>query len=200
MKFILSFLLLCLAPMSHALPNLEVVMRGGDVIDALDEGSFPKYHAGKCTVRFPRDGNWATQNGFNTGGFDANQNSQCSGYDSTTMSYRLQRDGNFVAYCGYFLDYATHTSQGGTDGDYFLAIDDACILHLYKGMFDCNSINVQDELWTNIHLEPLKNGDRLGKGEIVRNQEEGTQLVMQVRCTAFRRDGPLRKFSFSALV
>jgi hypothetical protein len=173
MKLVFAFLILGISTMVHALPNLEIVMRGGDVILALDEGNFPTYHAGKCTVRFPRDGDWATGNGFYTGGWDANQRSQCNGYDGTPMTYKLQRDGNFVAYCGYNVDYATHTSRGGP-GEYFLAIDDDCILHLYKGSPDF-------ELWTNIHLKPLKNGDRLGKGEIVRDLEKGTQLIMQSR-------------------
>jgi hypothetical protein len=180
MKLVFSLLILGVSTMAHPLPNLEVVMRGGDVIGALDEGDFPTYHADGCTVRFPRNGNWATQNGYYTGGFDANQNSQCNGYDGTPMTYSLQRDGNFVAYCGYNLDYATHTG-GGFPGEYFLAIDNDCILHLYKGSFNCSSVHVQDELWTNIHLGPIKNGDRLGKGEIVRDLEKGTQLVMQSR-------------------
>lgn len=165
--------------LSQRLPNLAVVMRSGDLVNEMDEGDFPTYHDGRCTVRFPRNGNWATQNGFNTGGWDANQNSQCDGSDVWSMTYKLQRNGNFVAYCGYNLDYSTHTGRW-TDpsGDgYFLAIDDDCILHLYKGTFGCDSVNVQEEIWTNIRLEPLKNGDRLGKGEIVRH--EGTSLVMQ---------------------
>jgi len=92
------------------------------------------------------------------------------------MKYKLQRDGNFVAYCGSVLDYTTYTGQGHL-GDYFLAIDDSCILHLFEGTADCNSISVEQELWTNIRLEPLKNGDRLGKGEMVRF--DGNTLVLQ---------------------
>jgi len=41
-------------------------------IEEMDGGEFPTFRNG-CTVRFPRDGNWATQNGFYTGGWDANQ-------------------------------------------------------------------------------------------------------------------------------
>jgi hypothetical protein len=170
-------LLLCgLLGLSQGLFNVEVVMRSGDRVNEMDEGDFPTYHGGRCTVRFSRDGNLATQNGFLTGGWDANQNSQCA-YGANAMTYALQRDGNFVAYCGYYLDYSTHTGQGQGAGDYFLAIDTDCILHLYKGTLDCNYVNVQEEIWTNIRLEPLQNGDRLRKGEIVR--QEGTSLIMQ---------------------
>lgn len=179
MKFLPALLLLELMDTSYGLPNMDVVMRSDTKIYALDEGDFPTYRNGKCTIRFPRDGNWATQNGFHTGGWDANQNSHCTGYDFTPMYYQLQRDGNFVAYCGFSrLDYTTHTGQG-FPGDYFLAIDDDCILHLYKGTFGCDSISFEEELWTNIQLEPLKNGGRLGKGEIVRDKVKGTQLIMQ---------------------
>jgi hypothetical protein len=172
-----SLLLFGLLGLSQGLFNMEVVMRSGDRIEEMDEGEFPTYHGGRCTVRFSKDGNWATQNGLNTGGWDANQNSQCAGSDASVMTYSLQRDGNFVSTCGYVVDYSTHTGQGQGQGDYFLAIDNDCILHLYKGTLDCNSVNVQEEIWTNIHLEPLQNGDRLRKGEIVRH--EGTSLVMQ---------------------
>ena len=170
-------LLFSLFGLSQGLFNMAVVMRSGDLVVEMDEGDFPTYHDGRCTVRFSKDGNWATQNGFLTGGWDANQNSQCNDSGANVMTYRLQRDGNFVAFCGYYLDYSTHTGEGTGPSDYFLAIDDDCILHLYKGTFDCDSVNVQEEIWTNIRLEPLKKGDRLGKGEIVRH--EGTQLVMQ---------------------
>lgn len=76
------------------------------------------------------------------------------------------------------MDYSTHTGQG-YEGDFFLAIGDDCILHLYKGTVDCDSVSVEEELWTNVHLEPLKNGDRLGKGEYVNDNAAGTKLVMQ---------------------
>ena len=178
-----SFLLL--SGIGHtiaSLPNMDVVLRGGDVVQEMDEGDFPKYRDGKCTIRWSRNGNWATQNGFNTGGWDANQRSSCGGAGpgADVMQYRLQSDGNFVAYCGYYLDYSTHTGQGLGDGNYFMAIDDQCVLHLYQGTFDCNSITIEKEIWTNIHLEPLQNGDRLGQGEIVRDMTTtGNQLIMQ---------------------
>lgn len=106
-----------------------------------------------------------------------NQNSACQGQSTTKkMKYQLQRDGNFVAYCGTELDYSTRTNQGQI-GDYFLGIDDACILHLYKGTFGCDGMNVEEELWTNIRTKPLQRGDRLGKGEMVRYN--GTTLVLQ---------------------
>ena len=178
MLFIKTTLLLTSLSLAHAfdVPNLDVVMRGGDLFDEMDEADFPTYRNGTCTIRFPRDGNWATQNGFFTGGWDANQNSACQS-GTSRMTYRLQRDGNFVAYCGYNLDYSTRTNQGQGNGDYFMGIDDSCILHLYKGTFDCDSINIQEKIWTNIRQEPLQRGDRLGKGEMVRHN--GTTLVMQ---------------------
>ena len=153
-------------------------MRGGDPATMeMDYEDFPTYHNDACKVRFPRDGNWATQNGFSTGGWDANQNSQCQGDGPASMTYHLQSDGNFVAYCGALLDYTTHTGQGIGPGNYVLLIDDACILHLWKGTFDCDGIHLEEEIWTNIRNVPLKNGDRLGKGEMVRHGS--TTLVMQ---------------------
>ena len=160
---------------------MDVVMRGGDVVNGLKEGEFPTFRNGRCIVRFPKDGNWATQNGFNVGGFDANSNSICPGLTlpgPKDMEYRLQKDGNFVARCGYYVDYRTHTGQG-VEGDYFMAIDDQCVLHIYKGTFDCDSVNIEAEIWTNVRYEPLKKGDHLGQGEFVRNESEGTSLLMQ---------------------
>lgn len=86
---------------------MDVVMRSGDPpILGVDEGEFPTYHNGSCIIRFARNGNWATQNGFYTGGWDANQNSYCA-YSGSLPSYNLQEDGNFVAYCGSIVDYTT---------------------------------------------------------------------------------------------
>lgn len=170
---------LALISLCHGLniPNMDVVMRGGDSFSEMDWSDFPKYRNGTCTIRFPRDGNWATQNGFFTGGWDANQNSACQSNDPTQkMTYTLQRDGNFVARCQYHVDYATHTAQSGV-AEYFLGIDDSCILHLYKGTLNCDSIDIQEELWTNIRTEPLQRGDRLGKGEMIRH--DGTTLILQ---------------------
>jgi len=187
---LLAFLLFVLAARRAqgvaAITKMDVVVRGGDPwIEGMDEGEFPTYRNGACTVRFPRDGNWATQNGYNTGGWDANQNSLCQSLSATTtagggMKYKLQRDGNFVAYCGYYLDYATHTGQR-QEGDYFMAIDDSCILHIFRGTFDCDSVSIEEEIWTNVRRSPLRNGDRLGKGEMVRHDEDGEDatLVMQ---------------------
>lgn len=176
--FATAFLLLGSTAMGFDVSKIDVVMRAGDPAKVeADEGEFPTYRNEACTIRFPRDGNWATQNGFYTGGWDANQNSLCMDYDSNkVMSYKLQRDGNFVARCGNQVDYATHTNQG-ENGDYFLAIDDSCILHIFKGTFECNSLNIEEEIWSNIRLEPLKNGDRLGKGEMVRFDD--STLIMQ---------------------
>lgn len=81
------FLQLCVAVLATFMPvgsaatfptsGFDVVMRGGDIIDEMDDGEFPVYRGGKCIIRFSRDGNLATQNGFLTGGWDANQNSFC---------------------------------------------------------------------------------------------------------------------------
>lgn len=168
---------------SSSFPNVDVVMRGGETIQAMDEADFPKYRNGKCTVRFPRDGNWATQNGFNTGGWDANGNSICPTLTRPgpkTMNYTLQANGNFVAYCGYYLDYATHTyDDESEDSHYFMAIDDDCILHIYKGVMDCHSVSIEKEIWTNVKFEPLQAGDVLRQGQYVRDKEAGTSLVLQ---------------------
>ena len=174
-----NLLLLSTLTLVHGLdiPNMDVVMRGGDIVEEMDEADFPTYRNGTCTIRFSRDGNWATQNGFYTGGWDANQKSACQGDGNWKMKYHLQRDGNFVARCGYNVDYSTRTNQGQGAGDYFLGIDDACILHLYKGSLDCDSIDIEKEIWTNIQLEPLQRGSRLGQGEQVRHA--GTTMVMQ---------------------
>jgi hypothetical protein len=176
-KKTLTLLLLVLGQ-SHGLniPNMDVVMRGGDSIEEMHENEFPKYRNGTCTIRFSKDGNFATKNGFFTRGWDANQNSACQVANATKMTYKLQRDGNFVAYCGYNLDYSTRTHQGRT-GNFFMGIDDSCILHIYEGTIDCDAINVLEEVWVNIRNEPLHDGDRLGKGEMVRH--DGTTLVLQ---------------------
>eukprot|EP00978_Attheya_sp_CCMP212_P006110 scaffold13775_cov55-Attheya_sp.AAC.1 len=159
-QFLLA--LYVLATGAVALPDMDIVMRGGDVIEGMNENEFPHYRGGRCTIRFSKDGNLATQNGFNTGGWDANQNSFCS--DGT--KYRLNKDGNLVGFCGDVTDYATHTSE--ELGSYYLGIDDSCILHIVR----------ETELWTNIKLEPLKAGDRLGKGEYVRF-DNGDRLTLQ---------------------
>lgn len=128
-------------------------------------------------VRFPRTGNLATQNGFNTpNGWDANTNSVCRN-SSHDIIYKLQSDGNLVAQCGDTVDYATHTSQGQTGGDYVLMIDEECILHLYEGKFGCDGVELENELWTNIRKEALGPGDRLGKGEYV--AWRGRRLILQ---------------------
>jgi hypothetical protein len=164
-----------------ALPEMDIVMRGGDVIEGMNEDEFPNYRGGRCTVRFSKDGNLATINGFNTGGWDANQNSYCSGYTSPVTKYKLNKDGNLVGLCGDETDYATHSNE--EKGSYYLGIDDSCILHIVR----------ETELWTNIKLEPLKAGERLGKGEYVRF-DNGDRLILQSsdgNLVLYRADGAL---------
>eukprot|EP00978_Attheya_sp_CCMP212_P021844 scaffold64212_cov40-Attheya_sp.AAC.1 len=166
-RFLLA--LYVLATGAVALPDMDIVMRGGDVIEGMNENEFPHYRGGGCEIRFSKDGNLATQNGFNTGGWDANQNSFCSNYmspDYPGTKYRLNKDGNLVGLCGDVTDYATHTSE--ELGSYYLGIDDDCILHIVR----------ETELWTNIKREPLKAGDRLGKGEQV-IFDNGDRLLLQ---------------------
>lgn len=163
---------------------MDVVMRAGDTIPEMDEGDFPTFRNGKCTVRFPRDGNWATQNGFNTGGWDANGASICISPSFTLpgpreMEYTLQGDGNFVAYCGFYLDYATHTGTGVADDEYFMAIDDDCALHIFRGTFECDSLEIEEEIWSNVLKEPLGRGDILRQGQYVRDEESKTSLLLQ---------------------
>jgi len=172
-----------LLPLPLPLPNMDVVLRSGETVHEMDEHEFPTFRNGKCTIRYPRDGNWATQNGFNVGGWDANGKSLCEssyGPSAPTMSYTLQPNGNFVAYCGYQLDYATHSSAGGPiDGKYFMAIDDDCVLHTYRGTFDCNSVSIEREIWSNVKREPLQRGDLLRQGQYVRDADAKTSLLMQ---------------------
>lgn len=182
----LLFLLGALVPyqVHSQLLNMDVVLRSGETVKAMDQKDFPVYRNGKCTVRYPRDGNWATQNGFNVGGWDANGKSQCQGDGpAATLTYALYPGGNFVAYCGYYLDYSTHSGGGGgpIDGKYFMAIDDDCILHIYRGTFDCNSVSIEKEIWSNVLYAPLQRGDRLRQGQYVRDEQAGTSLLMQSR-------------------
>ena len=58
------------------------------------------------------------------------------------MTYTLHGDSNFVAYCGYNLDYSTHTGEG-FEGDSH-DIDEDCILHIYKGK---HNVAIEEELW-----------------------------------------------------
>jgi hypothetical protein len=162
--------------------NMDIVLRSGETVDEMDEGDFPTFRNGKCTIRYPRDGNWATQNGFNVGGWDSNGKSLCQsshGPGAPTLSYTLKPNGNFVAHCGYQLDYATHSGGGPIDGKYFMAIDDDCILHTYRGTFDCDSISIEKGIWSNVKHEPLQRGDLLRQGQFVRDEVAGTSLLMQ---------------------
>ena len=121
------------------------------------------------------------QNGFNVGGWDANAKSLCgsSGPNVPALSYNLQDDGNFVARCGYELDYATHTGGGPIDGKYFMTIDDDCVLRIYRRAIDCNSVDIEEELWSNVLHEPLHQGDILRQGQYVRDDSAGTSLLLQ---------------------
>eukprot|EP00521_Asterionellopsis_glacialis_P001541 CAMPEP_0195254148 /NCGR_PEP_ID=MMETSP0706-20130129/4889_1 /TAXON_ID=33640 /ORGANISM="Asterionellopsis glacialis, Strain CCMP134" /LENGTH=257 /DNA_ID=CAMNT_0040306787 /DNA_START=818 /DNA_END=1591 /DNA_ORIENTATION=+ len=158
---------------------MDVVMREGETIFGMDEGEFPTYRNGKCTVRFSKNGNFATQNGFLVGGWDANQNSRCAVWQNPpTARYNLIGDGNFVIYCDGHLDYSSHT-QGDEDAQYFMAIDDECVLHILKGSFTCDSVSVEEEVWKNIRTDPLKPGDRMGQGEYVLDKATGNRLVLQ---------------------
>ena len=153
-------------------------MHAGDTIYG---GEIRTYRGGSCEIRFPEDGNFASGLAVNDSTslahkpWSGNQNSFCLGSTTETMSYTLQADGNFVAYCGSQLDYTTHTGQGEV-GHYFMAIDSDCRLSIYKGFFDCYAIHIDAQLWRNIRTKSLRPGDRLGKGEWI---EGRYNLIMQ---------------------
>ena len=123
--FLLTSSFLCRSYGFNHLPNIEVVMRAGETIYG---GEIRTYRNGYCKVRFPENGNFASDLAV----YDStslaykpwlgNQNSFCLGSTTETMSYTLQADGNFIAYCGSQLNYTTHMRQDEV-GDYFMAIE-----------------------------------------------------------------------------
>jgi len=139
-------------------------MRSGDIIVAPETRIYKDLD---CEVHFRANGQLATyRHEFDLWhyGWATNTNSYCKAANDT-MTWRLQRDGNFVGKCGNEIDYTTRTHQGSL-GDYIMMIDNRCNLHILKGSMDCNSANLGEELWANeVRGRPLKSGDRIGKGE-----------------------------------
>lgn len=150
------------------LPALEVVLRGNDSVKS---GVTRTYHDGYCEIHFPTSGSLWSQIVGSEGlwhiDFAPNTNSFCSdNTDPDQVRYKLQRDGNFFVRCRGSLDYMTHSHQGEV-GDYVMAIDHGCMLHIFEGIMDCNRFDIQREIWSSDRYEPLGPGDRLYKGQVL---------------------------------
>mmetsp|Transcript_11855 Transcript_11855/g.28367 ORF Transcript_11855/g.28367 Transcript_11855/m.28367 type:complete len:297 (+) Transcript_11855:58-948(+) len=172
-----SVLFAALAGVTHAFDEgnglsgglLSVVMRGGEVIDGADDEKrvFFNYY---CDMYFPPNGAlssgiYGTQGLWNTDFRPmswGNANSLCS----PPVRYKLQEDGNFVITClNNTIDYITHSHQG-KEGDYFMAFDRYCELHIFEGTFGCNEIDIRNEVWSSDKRGPWEIEDRLYKGQI----------------------------------
>ena len=150
------------------LRGLEVVLRGNESVRG---GETRIYHDDYCEIGFPNNGNMWSQIRGSEGlwhvDFQPNSNSFCTdNTDNSQMRYKLQRDGNFIIRCRGSLDYMTHSRQDEV-GDYMLVIDDNCMLHILKGTIDCNSVDIEREVWSSDIYEPLGPNDRLYKGQIL---------------------------------
>jgi len=150
---------------------LSVVLRGeaeASVNGTNDETRF--YFDDWCYVGFPPSGAikssifgssglWTTA--FRPNGYD-NPDSLCT----TPVHYELQNDGNFIIKCSdNTIDYITHSHQGKT-GNFFMAIDKSCELHIFEGTITCNEIDIIGEIWSSNKYGSWGINDRLYKGQI----------------------------------
>jgi hypothetical protein len=167
--------------------NLEVVLRVPESVLA-DETR--RYHNEVCEISFPSDGALYVRIPGSVGlwhiDFAPNPNSFCKNSDEP-MRYKMQGDGNFIARCGDQIDYITHSHQDES-GDYFLAIDNACYLHIFKGTLGCDKIDVSEEIWASDFWEPLGPDDRLYKGQILHLGGTSTILDPSDRDLRVRQD------------
>jgi hypothetical protein len=63
------------------------------------------------------------------------------------------------------IDYVTHSNDGGT-GNYFMAIDNRCELHIFKGNFTCNAVDIEQEVWSSHKHGPWVIDERLFRGQV----------------------------------
>ena len=146
--------------------SLSVVLRGNDSVNgAHDDTRF--YFDTWCDIDFPPDGSlrsgiFGSEGLWNTD-FQPNPKSLCD----SPVRYKLQRDGNFIIKCSSdnSIDYISHSNQGHT-GNYFMAIDTSCQLHIFEGTFECNEIDIDNEIWSSDKYGPWEIEDALYKGQI----------------------------------
>jgi hypothetical protein len=145
--------------------ELAVVLRGGDSVNgANDETRF--YHGDWCDIDFPANGAlqagiWGSEGLWHVD-FQPNPDSLCS----PPVRYKLQNNGNFYIKCtDNTIDYVTHSNQGGT-GDYFMAIDNGCELHIFQGTFTCDATDIQREVWSSHKHGSWGINDKLFKGQV----------------------------------
>jgi hypothetical protein len=172
--FAKSVLIAGLVGMVHAFDawtsDLEVVLRGGDSVNGANN-EVRRYHDDYCDIDFPANGAlqagiWGSQGIWHVD-FKPSPNSLCS----PPVRYKLQNDGNFFIRCNdNTIDYFTH-SNGGT-GNYFMAIDDSCELHIFQGTFTCNAFDIQQEVWSSHKHGSWGINDRLYKGQVYQGMDQ----------------------------
>lgn len=146
--------------------SLSVVLRGNDSVNGANDDT-RLYFGDWCDIDFPPDGSlrsgiYGSQGLWNTD-FSPNPNSLCT----SPVRYKLQRDGNFIIKCSAdnTIDYITHSNQGRT-GDFLMAIDNSCELHIFEGTFGCNELDIHQEIWSSDKYGPWEIDDTLHKGQI----------------------------------
>jgi hypothetical protein len=161
-----SVLIAVLVGVGHAFdqwtPEMEVVLRGNDSVAGSNNPRY--YHGGWCVIDFPANGDLYADimTEYTYGRFAPNPNSLCS----QPVRYKLQRDGNFFIRCSdNTTDYFTHSNQGGT-GNYFMAIDNDCELHIFKGSFQCDAIDIEQEVWSSHKRGSWGINEKLFKGQL----------------------------------
>jgi hypothetical protein len=116
--------------------SLLVVLRGNESVNGVhDEKRF--YFYTWCDIDFPPDSSLQSRifgsEGLWNMDFEPNPNTLCD----LPVCYKLQGDGNFIIKCGAnnTTEYITHSNQGHT-GNFFMAIDSFCQLHIFEGTFE----------------------------------------------------------------
>ena len=161
---------------ARAQSPLEKVL---DQDDSISSPSIVPLQDGKCRLSMQGDGNivmerdgtlmWSSGSAGRAGNYFA----------------IMQADGNLVVYRGKRADglcptnavYSTHSSRS-RPGPYFLAIHEDCRLGVYRGTLRDEDNDIEEEIWTNVK-SALATGERLYKGEMLRNEEVGAFLILQ---------------------
>jgi hypothetical protein len=143
-----------------------VVLRGDGSV--LGSSTAKLYHGQYCDIAFPANGalhaGTSGTKGLSHVDFEPNPSTACG--NSTPVRYKLEKDGNFFFRCANLTtDYNTHSNQGGI-GSYFMAIDDHCELHIFKGTFGCDATDIQQEVWSSHKFGSWGIDERLYKGQV----------------------------------
>jgi hypothetical protein len=141
--------------------SLSVVLRGNDSVNGVhDEKRF--YFDTWCDIDFPPNSSlqsriFGSEGLWNTD-FQPNPNTLCD----LPVCYKLQGDGNFIIKCSAnnTIEYITHSNQGHT-GNFFMAIDSFCQLHIFEGTFECNEVDIDKEIWSSDKYAPWEIEDAL---------------------------------------